>query len=155
MARLEQHSGALSKYRRVIVALLLGRSSVREIIGRERFSRPIFGTGQRLGVAVIGKVGGVEYHRPIEHRKDAMNRPGHLAIPELEVTSELFLPILVEIDDQVQATVEVEPLVLIEIGVHREVAPALNLMEPASPIVRIGDETLDSRERLQKLEDDR
>ena len=132
--------------------LLFLRAPIRVVVGREGFARTIRRATERSGMTMIGETGGAEDGAAVEDRQDLLLGLRHLAIPELEVTTVLLFPILVEIDQNVDAPVELELVVLVEVGVDGKFAPGLNLVQPAPDIIGIGDNTLDARKRFEKLE---
>src|ERR1043166_1773519 len=105
-------------------------------------------------MAVVGEIRRAEDHAPIEDRKHAAFALCHLAVPELEMTSVLLFPLAIQIDDDVEATVELQLLVPVEICVDLEEAAGHNLVQTAALIVGIGNEALDPGKRFQELEED-
>jgi hypothetical protein len=64
----------------------------------------------------------------------------------------LFLPVLVEVNQNVDAAVEIELGVVVEIGVNAELSTRLDLVEASADKVGIGDHALDTGEHFEKLE---
>jgi hypothetical protein len=78
-----------------------------------------------------------EHNTPVEQRSDPLHRTLELIIPELEVTPVLVGPLPVEVEDQVEAPVETQLIVTVEVGVDVEEATVLDLVEPAADEVRV------------------
>src|SRR5580765_892869 len=70
--------------------------------------------------------------------------------PQLEMAAPFFLPSLVQVDDQIQAAVDVQPFVKIEIGVDSERATTLDLVQTAATKMRVGHQAFDAGEVLEK-----
>src|SRR5205085_5584592 len=63
------------------------------------------------------------------------------------------LPVAVQVDDDVESTVQRKMLVDAEVRVDPELAAAHALMQSSAAEVRIGEETVDSRESFEELEE--
>src|SRR4029077_13930359 len=128
---------------------LVRRAAGRVVVERDRLARDTGGRGERMGMAVKRTVGGGEDDGAIEDWQDAFSARLTIPIPQLEVASVLLFPILVEIDQHVQTTIEFELRMNVEVGVHFEKSARLDLMETAPAEVWIGNHPVDPRERLE------
>jgi hypothetical protein len=63
-------------------------------------------------------------------------------------------PILVEIGDEYEASVELRDEMLVEIYVHRELAAGLALMQAAIVERRVGNESIDASNLLPQINED-
>ena len=97
-------------------------------------------------------VRGAEHDRPVEDGRDPPLASGHRAGPQLEMAAILVLPRLVQVDEQVQAPVEVQQRVPVEVDVHLEEPAGHDLMRPRAAEVRIGDQPANPGERLEELQ---
>jgi hypothetical protein len=62
-------------------------------------------------------IGGAENDAAVEYGKDFLRALRHRSIPQLEMASEFFSPVLVQIKQQVDAPIKPESLILVEVGV--------------------------------------
>jgi len=79
------------------------------------------GEGMRIGVAVEGFVVGVEDHQPVEEGGDGHHGSGGLAggrTGEKKPSIPLLLVTRVEVIEHIQAAVQSEASVVVEVGVH-------------------------------------
>ena len=67
-----------------------------------------------------------------EHRLNPNGALSHVLRPELELTAEIVIPILVEVDQQIEPSLDTEMTMNIEISVHAEMTSALRLVKPAA-----------------------
>jgi hypothetical protein len=82
-------------------------SSVASVIVKcQRLSGYVRWTIKWLRVAVEGRVTGVEDDTPIEHWDDLFHALIHRRIPQLEVSTVCLVPILVEKQQQIYATIQ-------------------------------------------------
>src|SRR5436309_10583632 len=102
-----------------------------------------------MGVAVKRRIGCGEDDCAIENRKDALARLPPAAIPQLQVTAVLLRPLLVEIDQHVQAPIELQLRMDVEVRVDLQKAARLDLMQAATAEIRIRDQPVDSCKSLQ------
>src|SRR5262249_8347006 len=79
----------------------------------------------------------------------------HAAVPQLEVSSVFLLPVPVEVDEHVDSAVEAKLFVPIEVGVNLEKSSPQNLVEATAKKVRIGNETADAGDSLERRDEDR
>jgi hypothetical protein len=98
-------------------------------------------------------VRGAENNAAIEHGQYLANAPVHIAVPQFEVAAILFSPVLVQIEKDVEAPVQTELLVSIEVGVHLEVSASLNPMQPPALEVGVGDEAVNTRQGLENTDE--
>src|SRR5215203_2023812 len=131
---------------------LLVRPAIRVVVERNRLARPPLGTGERLRMAVEREIRGAEDHRPVEDGQHLLLAAGHVPVPQLQMAAVLLLPILVQVDQQVQTAVQLEQRVPVEIHVDFQEAAGLDLVRPGPAVVRIGDQPFDAGERPQELE---
>src|SRR5271170_622785 len=89
---------------------------------------------------------------PVKERQNLLLGSGHVLVPELEVASVFLFPILVQVDQDIDAAVELELGMQVVIGVDRKLATGLDLMQSAAYEIGIGDDTLNAGERFEKLE---
>src|ERR1700739_3202666 len=97
---------ALPEDSAVGIADLFFRPTVGIVVRCDGFAGPIRRAGKRRRMAVVRVVGGAEDSAAVEDRQDLLLRPGHLAIPELEMAAVFFVPVLVQIDQDVDAPIE-------------------------------------------------
>ena len=97
-------------------------------------------------------VGRVEHHAPVQHRRDALDAPLHVAVPQLEVALPRVVPLGVEVVEDVEAPVEAEHRVLVEVGVDVEEPAGLDPVEAAAAEVGVGDEPGDPGELLEEAD---
>ena len=77
---------------------------------------------------MVRPVGRIENHATIKDWQNPLYALFHVAIPKFQMTAILFMPIRIEINLQIDAPIEVQPVVLIKIRVNLEEASSLNLM---------------------------
>src|SRR5574338_721641 len=131
-------------------SLLLG-SLARVVVQRQRAPGAPLRAAQRYRMPVIRLRRRAEDHATVEDRQNALRASLHLAVPELEVTSVLLAPIRVQVQQQVEATVQTQPPVPVEVGVDLEKAVALDLMQTAADEVRVGNHAVDAGEPLEEF----
>src|SRR5216684_842224 len=102
-----------------------------------------------MRMAVKRRVGGREDHRPVEERQDFLAAAGLVAIPQLEVAAVVIAPLFVEIHEQVQAAIELQLRMDVEVRVDLEKAAGLDLVQTAAAEVGIRNQSFDACERLQ------
>lgn len=93
-----------------------------------------------------------KHDRPIEDRENLLARHQRLRVPQLEVAAVLLVPVFVQVDQHVEAAIEFQFRVYVEVGVHLQESARLDLMQPASAEVRIRNQSFDSGERFEKEE---
>ena len=101
---------------------------------------------------MIRETGGAEDGAAVKNRQDLLFSLRHLAIPKFEMAAVFFLPILIKVNQNIDTPVELELLMLVEVGVDRKFAARLDLMQTAADIIRVGNDALDPGKRFQKLE---
>ena len=82
------------------------RSVASVIVKRQRLSGDVRWTIEWLRVAMEGRSTGVEDDTPVEHWKDLSLATLHRAVPQFEVSTICFVPILVEKQQQIYAAVQ-------------------------------------------------
>ena len=85
-----------------------------------------------VGVAVRG-----EYHHSVEDGGDPPLCFGHGCIPQLQMAAVLLFPVLVQIDQGVEAAIKIINGVFAEIGVDGELAAGNDLMQSAALVLRV------------------
>src|SRR5262249_11849992 len=68
------------------------------------------------------------------------------------VPAVLFFPVLVEVDEDVDAALEIELGVMVKVRVHAQLAAGLDLMESSADVVWIGNDALDAGKNLEELD---
>src|SRR6202158_316034 len=129
--------------------------AVRVVVEGDGLAGHRLGTGKRRRMAVERGVGGVEDDRAIEERQHPLGAAAHVPVPELEVTAVLRQPVLVEVDDEVEAEGEGPSGMPVEVGVDLEEAAARDLVRSGAAEIGVGDQALDTGQLLQELEDRR
>lgn len=119
-------------------ARFMGRSAVAVIVKGEGLPGISRRTGERFGMPVEGKVCGVEDDAAVEKGQNFFAELGHIFVPEFEVSAVFLLPILVQVDQQVETPIELEAIVTAKVNVHLEIASWLNLMQSTPFKVWIG-----------------
>ena len=104
----------------------------RVVVPGERAAEPALRRGERVGMPVVGLGRRLEDHHPIGDRCDALHRLGGIRIPQFEVPTELVLPVLVEVEEDVEPTVGFEQPVLIEVDVDVQRPAPRDLVESAT-----------------------
>src|ERR1700722_6396129 len=131
---------------------LFGRSSVGKIVQSHRFARHPFRTLQGIGMAMKGEIRGAEDHDPVEQWGYSRLTPGHAAIPKFQVPAVLLAPILVEVQQQVQATIQSIVAVPVEIRMNSKLAAPDDLVQAATFKTRVRNQVLDSRDVSEELQ---
>ena len=89
------------------VDLIFTYSSVASVIvKRQRLSGDVRWTIEWLRVTMEGRSTGVEDDTPVEHWKDPSLAPFHRAVPQFEMSTICFVPILVEKQQQIYAAIQ-------------------------------------------------
>src|SRR5882762_9530815 len=132
---------------------LLGGPAIAEVVERQGFSRHPLWTLQWVRVTVVGEIGGPKNHEPIEHRQNLRLASGHVAVPQLQVTAEILAPILVQVEQQIEAPVETVTRMLVEVGMDGQLSSRHDLVQPAAVEARIGYEIVDPRYAAEKFEE--
>ena len=95
-------------------------------------------------MAVIGEVGGAKHHEAVEHRQDPRLATRHVPVPQLEVATVLIAPIFVQIYEEIEATIQLQFGMDIEVSVYLQEAARLNLVKTTTAEIRIRNQTFDS-----------
>src|SRR5690606_33077912 len=104
-------------------------------------------------VPVIRIAQRAEDQRTAGDRKHATLAARHVPSPQLDVATVLLPPVTVEVEEEVQAPVELEDRVSVEVRVDPQHPATADLMDAAALHVRIGDEVLDPRQPLQETDE--
>ena len=84
------------------------RPAIRVIEQRQRLSTLFFGALQRIGVTVERVTGGGEQGQTIEHGGNLVVALARVFVPALEITTVLRLPVLVQVQQNVETAVKEE-----------------------------------------------
>jgi hypothetical protein len=104
-------------------------------------------------MAVIGEIGGGEDHHPIEDRENPRGALRHGLVPELEVAAVLLRPIVVEIEQDVEPSIEWKSTVPVEVGMDLQEAVTPDLVKAAAFVVRVRDQTGDAGQSFQEVDE--
>src|SRR6476469_7723938 len=104
-------------------------------------------------MAVITVEGRIEDDSATEDGTDANDALLHLPIPKLELPSILLAPLLIQVNEEIEAAFKLQPAVNIEVCVNSKMASALRFVQATTFKVRICDQTLDPRQLLEKTEE--
>jgi hypothetical protein len=104
-------------------------------------------------MTVQGEIRGAEDDGAVEDGQDLPLAARHVAIPQLEMPPVLLLPVLVEVDEQVEPAIELQQGVPVEVHVHLEEAAGKDLMRPRAAVVGVRNEPFDPGQRLQEPQD--
>ncbi len=80
---------------------------------------------------------------PSKNWENAIGTLSHLFIPELQVASVLFLPVVVEVDENIEAAVDLQEVVLVKVRMDLEKAPPPDLVEAAPLKIGVRDDACD------------
>src|SRR5882724_7738403 len=122
----------------MLASHFFGRPAIAEIIECERFASHPLWTLQWVWMSVIGKVSGAKDHHPIEDWQYLRLTTGHIPVPEFEVATIFLLPILVQIQEQIEPAVESILAMLVEIRMHPKFASPHYLMKTSAIKTRVG-----------------
>src|SRR4030095_7441206 len=111
---------------------LRDRAVSRVIIKRNRVAPDMYRTGERVGMSVIGGVGGRKEDHPVEFGHIAGAALTDVGIPQLEVAAPGRIPVAIEVEQQVEPAVKLESRMIIEVGVDLKVAARPDLMDPTA-----------------------
>ena len=95
---------------------------------------------------------GAEDGASVEDGQNFLLRPLHLAVPQFEVAAVFFFPILVQIDQNIDAAVQAKTVVITEVGVHFQKSSGLDLVQSSANVGGVGQHTLNPGQRLKKFE---
>ncbi|HEV8428602.1 MAG TPA: hypothetical protein VGQ41_11940 [Pyrinomonadaceae bacterium] len=101
-------------------------------------------------MAVEGRLTRVEDDTPIEHWKDLFHAPIRRGIPQLKMSTVRFVPVLVEEQQQIYATIQLQVFQVIEVGMNRELALRQNLMQSAARDMRVRNQAVNASKCFQK-----
>ena len=81
---------------------------------------------------------GAECHGASENRQDTRLARFHLLIPQFEMTAEFIFPVVVEIEQEIETSFELQCLLDIEVGVNAEMPSGHGLMQAPTRKVGVG-----------------
>ena len=81
---------------------------------------------------VVREVGGSKYHHSVEYWQDFGFAVGHGAIPQLQMAAIFLPPFLVQIQNYIQASIQIVFRMFVEIGMNTKLTSRQDLMKPAS-----------------------
>src|SRR5262245_4271601 len=110
--------------RRMRLRAFLGRTAVGVAVEGQRLEAEPMGTTPGPQMAVEGTVRCAENHASIEDRQDPFPALLHAVVPQLEVTSVFFLPVLVEIQKEIQSSIQLQLRFPVEVGMDLEESSA-------------------------------
>src|ERR1700733_6055895 len=96
---------------------VLFRASIGVVVRRNGLPIAIGRACQWYGMTVKRNTRRAEDGAAVEDRQDLLLRSRHLPIPQLEMAAVLFLPILVEINEDIDAPIQPQTLVVAEVCV--------------------------------------
>lgn len=94
----------------------------RVVIKRNRPPRNAFRRGQRLRMPMVAVLVRIKNHTPVINRQHLLQAFLHPDIPKLQVAAVRLLPVLGQVNNQVQPALNVELFVQAEIRVHAQEA---------------------------------
>src|ERR1700677_3748783 len=95
---------------------------------------------------VIRNRGRCKNRATVKDRQKLLLSGSHISVPELEMSTVLFFPILVEVDEKVNAALQIQSWVMVEVRMDRKFTAGFYLVKPSPEIIRIGDDPLDTRQ---------
>jgi hypothetical protein len=104
-------------------------------------------------MAVKGEVSRIEEDEAVEDGQDPLLAAAHVAAPELEVPAPLLLPVLVQKHERVQAPIDLELGVNVEVGVDLQKPTGHDLVQATAPVVRIWNEAVNPGQRFQESQE--
>ena len=69
-------------------------------------------------MAMVRKIGSAKDHHAIEHRQNLGFASSHVAVPQLQMTAVILPPILVQIEQEIQPSIETKVVMFIKIYVN-------------------------------------
>src|SRR5580698_3903896 len=106
----------------MIPRYLFSGSTVGKIVEGHRFASHAFGTLQWIRMSMKGEIGRAEDHDAIEQGRDSSFTLAHVAVPQFQVSAVLRLPVLVEVQQQIQATIQTIVAVPVEVRMNSKLA---------------------------------
>src|SRR5262245_59308888 len=122
----------------------------RVVVEVEHLACDAWWAGVGHALAVVRMLAGGEHHESVEAGRGPVDRPGHLAVPEFECTAPLFLPGLGEVEKRVDAAMCLQLVMPIEVRVDLQEVTRSAEMDASADEVRIGNQVVDSRQRLHE-----
>src|SRR5689334_21262406 len=86
----------------------------------------------------------IEDDRSSEYRLHPHGTIAHVLVPQLQRAAVVVIPILVEVDQQVEPPLQAKAFMDVEVGMDPKVPAALRFVQPAAFEMGVGDETLDA-----------
>jgi hypothetical protein len=111
---------------------------------------------------VHAPLGRIENYTSVENRNYGLGASGHALIPQFELATILRSPVLVEIDQHIDAPLQIHRLVMIEVSMHRQVTALMDAVEACAGKIWIRDESFysgnvfndaDEWARVERVED--
>lgn len=94
----------------------------------------------------------IKNHTPVVNRQHFLQTFLHPHIPKLQVAAVRLLPVLGQVNDHVQPTLDIELFVQPKIRVHAEEAAGFGFVQAAAGEIRVRDQALDAGEFFEELE---
>ena len=94
-----------------------------------------------------------EDDRAAKERTHSLGALAHVLFPQLELPAVVIVPLLVEIDQQVQTTLDLQLFVDIKVGVDAQVAAALGLVKTAALEIRVRNKAFDAGHLLEEAKE--
>lgn len=94
----------------------------------------------------------IKNHTPVINRQHLLQALFHPHIPKLQVAAVRFLPVLGQVNDHVQPSLDVKLFVQPKIRVHAEEAAGFGFVQAAAGEIRVGDQALDAGEFFEEFE---
>src|SRR5215831_6440673 len=88
---------------------------------------------------------GIRDNRPIEKRRDLLDAPLHIAVPQLQFSAPALIPGWVQIQNQVEAALEPQFWMNAVIDMHIEFAARLDAMHSAAVEIVVSLQSLNAR----------
>lgn len=92
----------------------------------------------------------IEDHATVEDGYDRFLAGFHVIVPELQLAAEFLFPVLVQVDQDIDAPLEIHGFVVVEIRVNGKMAAILDLVEAGAHEVGVGYKAIYSRHVFQK-----
>src|SRR3990167_3099896 len=119
-------------------------------IERQRFARHVLRAIQGIGVPVKVFAGGGKDGQPVENRQDLVTAERRVLVPQFQITAVFLFPVLVQVQQDVDAPVQKGGVVVIEVGVEFEQTPSADLVQTTTTQCRIGNQVRNARDPFQK-----
>ena len=110
--------------------LLLG-PTIGVVVQREGSSYKSVGARQGIGVPVLGAIGGRKDDHAIEHRGYHLVFV-HTGVPEFELTPPCLIPIVVQVDQNIDSAIQLPRFVVVEVDMDLQKSPWLDLVQTSA-----------------------